>query len=273
MALLCSHEEASVLTCHQPQIVVLISGSSTEGMVAAGDLDEVTGLNCVGLVDVTLLGVYLLNSEALGLVEFVVVDLLEEALGRHIVVVMLVRREGCPLSAMYERLTDVDEISLNSLVENEVCLSLPAGLAEVLDDDVLGLYQNSLVCVLGGALSYTDNDLLAHASDSEGGVCSYVNAGSRTVKYVLSLADVLEGDASETLADKINNGVRIEKDGKTLINKKSLDGFMKYATDEAKKLAEKGASSACVRSDVVFGWAIHYFEEESIWKFLITSKF
>ena len=74
----------------------------------------------------------------------------------------------------------------------------------------------------------------------------------------------LEENASETLAEKINNGVRIEKDGKTLINKKSLDGFMKYATDEAKKLAEKGASSACVRSDVVFGWAIHYFEEESI---------
>ena len=74
----------------------------------------------------------------------------------------------------------------------------------------------------------------------------------------------LEENASETLAEKINKGVRIEKDGKTLINKKSLDGFMKYATDEAKKLAEKGASAACVRSDVVFGWAIHYFEEESI---------
>lgn len=74
----------------------------------------------------------------------------------------------------------------------------------------------------------------------------------------------LEENASETLAEKINNGVRIEKDGKTLINKKTLDGFMKYATDEARKQAEKGASAACVRSDVVFGWAIHYFEEESI---------
>ena len=74
----------------------------------------------------------------------------------------------------------------------------------------------------------------------------------------------LEENASETLAEKINNGVPIEKDGKTLINKKTLEGFMKYAADEAKKLAEKGASSACVRSDIVFGWAIHYFEEESI---------
>ena len=74
----------------------------------------------------------------------------------------------------------------------------------------------------------------------------------------------LEENASETLAEKINNGVKVEKDGKTLINKKTLEGIMKYATDQAKRLAEKGASAACVRSDVVFGWAIHYFEEESI---------
>ena len=74
----------------------------------------------------------------------------------------------------------------------------------------------------------------------------------------------LEENASETLAEKINNGVKVEKDGKTLINKKTLDGFMKYATGEARKQAEKGASAACVRSDVVFGWAIHYFEEDSI---------
>ena len=78
------------------------------------------------------------------------------------------------------------------------------------------------------------------------------------------IKEYLEENASETLADKINNGVKIEKDGKTLINKKTLDGFMKYATSEAKKQAAKGASSACVRSEVVFGWAIHYFEEESI---------
>ena len=39
----------------------------------------------------------------------------------------------------------------------------------------------------------------------------------------------LEQNASEGLAEKINNGVRIEKDGKTLINKKDLDGFWAYA--------------------------------------------
>ena len=74
----------------------------------------------------------------------------------------------------------------------------------------------------------------------------------------------LEENASEILADKINNGVKIVKDGVTLINKKTLDGFMNFATEEAKKAASKGARSACVRSDVVFGWAIHYFEEDSI---------
>ena len=74
----------------------------------------------------------------------------------------------------------------------------------------------------------------------------------------------LEENASEVLADKINNGVRIEKDGKTLISRKTLDGFMKYANEEARKQAEKGATSACIIGDVVFGWAVHYFEEDSI---------
>ncbi len=74
----------------------------------------------------------------------------------------------------------------------------------------------------------------------------------------------LQENASDVLAEKINNGVTVEKDGKTLISKKDLDGFMKFATDEARKLAEKGANSACVEDAVVYGWAIHYFEEDSI---------
>ena len=74
----------------------------------------------------------------------------------------------------------------------------------------------------------------------------------------------LEENASETLAEKINNGTPFEKDEKTLINKKTLDGFMKYASDEARKLASKGANFACVEDKVVYGWAIHYFEEDSI---------
>lgn len=74
----------------------------------------------------------------------------------------------------------------------------------------------------------------------------------------------LQEHASETLADKINNGTPFEKDGKPLLNKKTLAGFMKYACDEARKLAEKGANSACIDDATVYGWAIHYFEEESI---------
>ena len=74
----------------------------------------------------------------------------------------------------------------------------------------------------------------------------------------------LEENASETLAEKINNGVRISKNGKELLNKKTLKGFMKFACDEAKKQAEKGANSACIDDQTVFGWAIHYFEEDSI---------
>ena len=78
------------------------------------------------------------------------------------------------------------------------------------------------------------------------------------------LKEYLEQNASEVLADKINNGVPVEKDGKKLVSRKTLAGFMKYATDEARKQADKGATSACLHSDIVFGWAIHYFEEDSI---------
>lgn len=76
--------------------------------------------------------------------------------------------------------------------------------------------------------------------------------------------EYLENNASSALAEKINGGAKVVKDGKTLIDKKTLDGFMKYATEEARKLAEKGANSACVEDEVVFGWAIHYFEEDEI---------
>lgn len=73
---------------------------------------------------------------------------------------------------------------------------------------------------------------------------------------------------NDVLAEKINNGVRIQKDGKTLINKKDLTTFMQYAMEEAKKqIAEnqrKGAQAVCVQGDDIMNWAIHYFEEDSI---------
>lgn len=74
----------------------------------------------------------------------------------------------------------------------------------------------------------------------------------------------LEQNVSEVLARKINEGVRIVKDGKTLLNKKTLAGFLKFACDEAKKQAEKGAQSACIDDAVVYGWAVHFFEEDTI---------
>lgn len=78
------------------------------------------------------------------------------------------------------------------------------------------------------------------------------------------ILEYLQNNVSESLADKVNNGTPFEKDGKRLINKKTLSDFMKYACDEARKLAEKSANSACIEDSVVYGWAIHFFEEESI---------
>ena len=78
------------------------------------------------------------------------------------------------------------------------------------------------------------------------------------------ILEYLQNTASETLAEKINNGTPFEKDGNPLLNKKTLSGFMKYACEEARNLAEKGANSACIDDVTVYGWAIHYFEEDSI---------
>ncbi len=78
------------------------------------------------------------------------------------------------------------------------------------------------------------------------------------------ILEYLQNNVSETLADKISNGTPFEKDGHPLLNKKTLSDFMKYACDEARKLAEKGANSACIEDSVVYGWAVHFFEEESI---------
>lgn len=73
---------------------------------------------------------------------------------------------------------------------------------------------------------------------------------------------------SDELAEKINNGVYIEKDGKRLLNKKDLSTFMVYAEEQAKKtIAEqqrKGVQAVCVHGDDIMSWAIHYFEEDSI---------
>lgn len=88
-----------------------------------------------------------------------------------------------------------------------------------------------------------------------------LTAQNKQEKLVLKY---LQDNASETLADKINNGTPFEKDGHSLTNKKTLAGFMKFACDEARKHAEKGSNSACIDDATVYGWAIHYFEEESI---------
>lgn len=88
-----------------------------------------------------------------------------------------------------------------------------------------------------------------------------ITASNDSEKAVL---DYLEANASDELVKKINNGVVIEKDGKRVRNKKTLDGFAQYAEGEARKLAGKGARSTYIDDPTVYGWAIHYFEEDSI---------
>ena len=76
------------------------------------------------------------------------------------------------------------------------------------------------------------------------------------------IKEYLESNVSEILADKINNGTKTIKENKQLINKKDFTGFLNYAKEQARSSAKNGV--AMIHHDTVFGWAIHYFEEDSI---------
>lgn len=62
--------------------------------------------------------------------------------------------------------------------------------------------------------------------------------------------EYLEQNVSDLLAEKINTG------------EKTLQGCWNYIVGEAKQKAVSGC--ACIEDREVFGWAVHYFEEDSI---------
>ena len=64
------------------------------------------------------------------------------------------------------------------------------------------------------------------------------------------ILDYIEENASEMLVEKINN------------SEKTLSGCWKFIVSEARKEAKNGC--ACIEDQKVFGWAMHYFEEDSI---------
>lgn len=64
------------------------------------------------------------------------------------------------------------------------------------------------------------------------------------------ILNYLKENASADLCERINKG------------NKTLTQCWNYILTEAKKLAQNRC--ACVADDVVFGWAIHFFEEDAI---------
>ena len=66
------------------------------------------------------------------------------------------------------------------------------------------------------------------------------------------LLDQLKEKASEILIWKIN------------AEKKTLAGAMVYCKKRAQETVEKGAGYAMVDDATVFGWVIHFFEEDEI---------
>ena len=64
------------------------------------------------------------------------------------------------------------------------------------------------------------------------------------------ILNYLEKNASDDLVERINSG------------KKTLTQCWNYITSEAKKEAKNGC--ACIEDTTVYGWAVHFFEEDGI---------
>ena len=74
-----------------------------------------------------------------------------------------------------------------------------------------------------------------------------LTASNRNEELVL---EHLKNTVTDILAEKINNG------------KKTLAGCWNFIVSQAKEKAVQGC--AAIEDKEVFGWAVHYFEEDSI---------
>lgn len=115
MILVGRHKKASVLACHYPEVVVIVAGSGMEGVISSRNFDKVAALYDVNLIDISLFGVHSLNTEAFGLFELIVVYFLGSRLCGHIVVIVLMRRIACPLTALDVCFADIEYIRLDVL--------------------------------------------------------------------------------------------------------------------------------------------------------------
>lgn len=76
-----------------------------------------------------------------------------------------------------------------------------------------------------------------------------IKAEDKTQEYILAY---LEENASDSLVERINAG------------KKTLSGCLSYLSDWARKELKPKGGVAGAPDEVVFGQAIHYFEEDSL---------
>lgn len=80
------------------------------------------------------------------------------------------------------------------------------------------------------------------------------------------ILEYLKESASPVLAEKINNGIRAtetDADGThEVIRRKDLDDCWSFIVGEAKK--HLNGRNGGIANATVYGWAVHYFEEDSI---------
>ena len=124
--------KALIVSRHKPKEICLIAGCRNCGMISLGEFHKLVVLYSVSLIYLSVSGVETLHSKALLGVEEEVVYLLSYALCGHIVLIVLVRGEACPVTLGAVCLANGKHLSVAVAVDNKAGLSLIRNLSEEL---------------------------------------------------------------------------------------------------------------------------------------------
>lgn len=72
----------------------------------------------------------------------------------------------------------------------------------------------------------------------------------------MNAKEIIKAHLEQMAAQDATFAARYHKEGKT------LDNCWKYIVEQAQKAKE--GNCACIADDVVFGWAVHYYQEDDV---------
>jgi hypothetical protein len=90
--------KALIITGHKPEEIGLITGCGNSSMITVREFNKLIVLNTISLVNFAVSGVKTLYCKALIGVEKEIINFFRNTFGRHIILVVLMGWEACPVA-------------------------------------------------------------------------------------------------------------------------------------------------------------------------------